>query len=187
MLGGSTASLVTGGAFARVGRASLVLALLAPIPTLMLSDPFCWWAGRLWGPAAAQYLGGRGPRAQKRMARAVRAIERYDSLAVVAAPFLPIPSALIYAAAGWGEMRLRRFLVLDILGTLLWCGLFVGLGWGIGRSAVNVAHKISHYSLIVTIAIVVIVFVVAFRRAWTEGDPGGAPVGAPPSGPDPEG
>ena len=47
---GSTAAMVAGGAFARVGRASLVLAVLAPFPTLMLADPFIWWAGKLWGP-----------------------------------------------------------------------------------------------------------------------------------------
>src|SRR5205085_2755707 len=62
----STAAMVAGGAFARIGEASLVLALLAPLPTLLMSDPFVWWAGRLWGPAVAQYLGGRGPRARRR-------------------------------------------------------------------------------------------------------------------------
>ncbi|MFX9093370.1 hypothetical protein ABTN25_19575, partial [Acinetobacter baumannii] len=37
LLRAATAAMVAGGAFARVGRASLALALLAPIPTLMMA------------------------------------------------------------------------------------------------------------------------------------------------------
>jgi len=38
--------------------------------------PFLWWAGRLWGPEAAAYLGGSGPRGGRRADRAVRALQR---------------------------------------------------------------------------------------------------------------
>lgn len=159
-LHGSTAAMVAGGAFARVGQASLALALLAPLPTLMMADPFTWWAGRLWGPDVVKYLGGRGPRGSRRTDRAVRWAERYGSLAVVLAYFLPVPSALIYAAAGWTGMRLRRFLLLDLAGTTLWVALIVGIGYAIGRSAVHVAHEITHYSLLATVALVLVACVV---------------------------
>lgn len=167
-LRGSVAAMVAGGAFARIGQASLVLALLAPLPTLMMADPFMWWAGRLWGPDATKYLGGRGPRAQRRMERAVRYAERYGSWAVLFAYILPVPSAVIYAAAGWTGMRLRRFLLLDLVGTLLWVGLIVGLGYAIGRSAVGVAHQITHYGLLLTVGLVVVVVVVAVLRALAQ-------------------
>jgi membrane protein DedA with SNARE-associated domain len=164
-LRGSVAAMVAGGAFARIGQASLALALLAPLPTLMMADPFTWWAGRLWGPDVAKYLGGRGPRGKRRMDRAVRLLERYGSWAVLLAYLLPVPSALIYAAAGWTGMRLRRFLLLDFVGTALWIVLIVGLGYAIGRSAVHVAHEITHYSLLLTLALVVVVVVVTTLRA----------------------
>jgi membrane-associated protein len=164
-LRGSIAAMVAGGAFARIGEASLVLALLAPLPTLMMMDPFIWWAGRLWGPDVAQYLGARGPRGRRRMQRALRFLERFGSVAVLFAYILPVPSALIYAAAGWTGMRLRRFLLLDLAGTVLWVALIVGLGYAIGRSAVQVAHDITHYSLLLTLALVVVVAVVAVVRA----------------------
>lgn len=167
-LRGSVAAMVAGGAFARIGQASLALALLAPLPTLMMADPFMWWAGRLWGPDVTRYLGGRSPRARRRMERAIRFSERYGSWAVVFAYVLPVPSAVIYAAAGWTGMRLRRFLLLDLLGTFLWVVLIVGLGYAIGRSAVDVAHQITHYGLLLTIALVVVVGVVAFLRALAQ-------------------
>jgi membrane-associated protein len=164
-LRGSTAAMVAAGAFARVGQASLPLALLAPIPTLLIAGPFLWWAGRLWGPSAARYLGGRGPRARRRTDQAVHLLERYDSWAVVLAYLLPVPSALVYAAAGWTGMSLRRFVLLDLAGTFLWVVLIVGLGYAIGHDAVNVAHAISRYGLVVTLALIPAALLVAAIRA----------------------
>jgi membrane protein DedA with SNARE-associated domain len=168
-LRGSIAAMVAGGAFARIGHASLALALLAPLPTLLMSDPFVWWAGRLWGPDVARYVGGRGPRGRRRTERALRWLERYGSWAVVLAYFIPVPSALIYAAAGWTGMRLRRFLLLDLAGTSLWVVLIVGLGYAIGSSAVRVAHTITRYSLLLTLGLVLAVVLTVTVRALAPG------------------
>lgn len=163
----STAAMVAAGAFARAGQASLALALLAPMPTLLMTSPFLWWAGRLWGPLAAKYLAGRSQRAKRRTDRAVRLLERYESWAVVSAYVLPVPSALIYAAAGWTGMSLRRFLLLDLAGTSLWVVLIVGLGYAIGHDAVNVAHAISRYGLILTLALIPAALIIVALRAVT--------------------
>jgi membrane-associated protein len=166
LLRGSTSAMITAGAFARIGRASLALVLVAPLPTLLKSDPLLWWAGRLWGPSVAQMLARGGPRTQRRTARAIRWAERYGAWAIVFSYFLPVPSALIYAAAGWTGMSLRRMLALDVLGTSLWIATNVAVGYWIGQSAVNVAKEISHYGLILTVALVGVVFLTALRREW---------------------
>src|ERR1700759_339087 len=127
-LRGSTSAMAAGGAFARVGEASLALAVLAPLPTLLFVTPFFWWAGRLWGPKAAATLTGGHPNAEKWAQRSGVHLERFGGVAVALAPFLPIPSALIYAAAGWTGMSLRRFMVFDVIGMLSWIALIVGLG-----------------------------------------------------------
>ena len=44
-------------------------------------------------------------------------------------------------------MRLRTFLLLDLIGSLLWIAFCVGLGYAIGQSAVDVAKAISRYAL----------------------------------------
>ena len=156
LLRGSTAAMVAGGAFARVGRASLVLAILAPYVTLMMSDPFIWWAGRLWGPDVVELAFGQGATRRRGVRRAMRVVERGRAWGIVFAYLLPIPTAIIYAAAGWTGMGFPRFLLLDVIGTSIWIGLIVGLGYALGHPAVNVAHTISHYSLLITIAIVVV-------------------------------
>lgn len=52
-------------------------------------------------------------------------------------------------------MSLRRFLVLDFVGTAMWIALIVGLGYAIGHPAVRVATLISRYSLYVAAGLVV--------------------------------
>jgi membrane-associated protein len=163
-LRGSTSAMAAGGAFARVGEASLVLAVLAPLPTLLFITPFFWWAGRLWGPQAAATLGGGHPNAEKWAQRSGVHLERFGGLAVALAPFLPVPSSFVYAAAGWTGMSLRRFMVFDLVGMLSWIGLIVGLGYAVGHPAVQVAKAISHYGLLITIAVVAIAIGVGVLR-----------------------
>jgi membrane protein DedA with SNARE-associated domain len=172
MLRGSTSSMISAGAFARVGDASLVLALLAPLPIMLIFDPLYWWAGRLWGRPVIDLFAGDRPRAKRWVTRIEEKSERIGPPAVVLAPFiLPIPSALIYAAVGWTGMRLRTFILLDLIGTILWVLVAVFVGYLIGQSAVDVAKGISRYALYLTIALVLVVIVVQVRRGSRPASP----------------
>jgi membrane-associated protein len=154
LLRGSTTAIVTMGALARTGHAALPVAILAGIPALIAFDWAYWWAGRRWGAGAMRMLSGSHPKAARRSDRVQRLMQRFGPAAVVLAYVLPVPTALVDAAAGWSGMSLAVFLVCDVLGALLWTGLLTGLGYGLGQPAVDVVHHISHYSLYFTIAIV---------------------------------
>jgi membrane-associated protein len=155
ILRGSMTAIVTMGALARTGDASLFVALCAGIPALIAFDWAYWWAGRRWGERGIQLMSGRHKRGAKHAARAHRMMERWGPAAVILAYVLPVPTALVDAAAGWAGMRFAVFVVCDIIGALLWAGLLVALGYGLGHHAVDVVKQISHYSLYLTIAIVV--------------------------------
>ncbi len=155
LIRGSWTAMVTMGAMARVGDASLVVAVVAAIPGLMMFDWVFWWAGRRWGKRVLDIFMGNHPKAAQRTARLERLIHRWGWVAIVIAYFQPVPNVLIYAAAGWTRMRLVTFLALDLIGSLLWIALGVSLGYAIGQRAVDVAHAISHYALWATIALVV--------------------------------
>jgi membrane-associated protein len=158
LLKGSISGMVTMGAQARVGTSSLWVAVLAAVPGLMIFDWLYWWAGKRWGRRAIDVFIGNHPKAAQRTDRLERILHRFGWLAVVLAYFQPIPNALIYAAAGWTRMRLLTFLLLDLIGSLLWIGLCVGLGYAIGQRAVDIAHAVSRYALYLTIALIVVVF-----------------------------
>ena len=157
LLNGSTEAIVAAAAFARVGHGSLIVVLLAAIPGLMIFDPLFWWAGRLWGERVIALLSGRRNRGAKSMARVQRWGRKFTWPAVVIAPFLPIPNAIIFVIAGWAGMRLVTFIILDLIGSLLWAGMLVGLGYELGHRAVVVAQNISHYGLWISLALIAVI------------------------------
>ena len=154
LLRGSTVSVVTMGALARTGHAALPVALCSAIPALIAFDWAYWWAGRRWGDRAFRLLGASRRKGARRVERVKLLMGRFGPAAVVLAYVLPVPTALVDAAAGWTRMRLAVFLVCDMLGALLWTGLLVALGYALGQPAVDVVHAISHYSLLMTIGLV---------------------------------
>jgi membrane-associated protein len=167
ILNGSTEAIVSGAAFARVGHGSLLVIMLASIPGLMKFDPLYWWAGRLWGERIIVMLSSR--RRRNRGPRYMEWASRWGRWviwpAVVLAPFLPIPSALVYVIAGWSEMSIVTFLILDLIGSLMWAGLLAGLGYELGHHAVVVAQTISRYGLWFSLAILALIVFSQVRRA----------------------
>lgn len=153
-LAGSTVSIVTGGAFARVGRAALPLVVVAPLCGVALYDVFVWWAGRRWGTRLVGVYTQRRPRAVRAVSRAETLVRRRGAWALAVAYYLPIPNSFLYLTCGISEMPLRTFVLGDVLGTLLWEALLVSLGWAVGHDAVRVVAAIDHHAIDVTLVIV---------------------------------
>jgi membrane protein DedA with SNARE-associated domain len=61
-------------------------------------------------------------------------------------------------------MRLVTFLILDLIGVLLWAGLLAGLGYQLGHGAVVAARTVSRYSLWFTIGLVALSLVMTVRH-----------------------
>jgi membrane-associated protein len=165
LLNGGAESIISAAAFARAGQGTLIVVILAAIPGLMKFDALFWWAGRLWGERFIMQLPG-SRRVARHMSRPERVGRKFTWPAVVASSFLPIPRAVIYVIAGWAGMRLITFLILDLIGALLWAGLLSGLGYALGHHAVVAAMAISRYSWWFTIGIVAlsVLFVVRSQR-----------------------
>ena len=162
LLNGGTESVISAAAFARAGDGTLAVVVLAAIPGLMKFDALYWWAGRLWGERFIMAMPG-SRRVAKNMARVQRAGRKFTWPAVVVSCFLPIPRAVICVVAGWAGMRLLTFLILDLIGAVLWAGLLAGLGYTLGHHAVVAAKTISHYSWWFTIGIVALSVLFALR------------------------
>lgn len=156
---GSMTAIVTLGALVRTGEGSLLVAVFVGLPATIMFDWLYWWAGKRWGERGLLLMIGGKPSAGKKMARVKRLSARFGPTAVILAYLLPIPTAMIDAAAGLGGMRLRVFLICDIIGGLIWTSLLVGLGYGMGQGAVDVVNGISRYSLYIALGLVVLVVV----------------------------
>ena len=159
LIRGSTAAMIATGGFARIGSVSLVAALLAPIPISMWTDPCYFYAGRRYGRRIIEYYERNDPRWRRRIARGERFFQRWGVWTVVFAPFLPVPSALFYLAAGEAGMPFLLFIAADLFGTMMYIGLWVGAGWLAGQHAVDVAQTITHYAWWVVGASILLVIV----------------------------
>jgi membrane-associated protein len=162
VLNGSTEAIIAAAAFARVGHGTLAVAFIAALPGLIKFDWLYWWAGKLWGDRFILLLSGKSKRGTKYMDRVHRWGRKFTYPAVILSPFMPL-AAVIFVLAGWSGMRLITFLLLDLVGNMIWAGLLCGLGYALGHHAVVVAEQISHYGLWVTIALVVVIMFFQIR------------------------
>jgi membrane-associated protein len=165
LLNGSTEAIVSAAAFARVGHGTLAVAVLAGVFGVMKFDLLYWLAGRIWGERIILLLSGRRKHGPKFMERVQRWGRKFTWPAMLLAPFLPLPSPIVYAVAGWAGMSWVTFLILDLISELAWTGMLAGLGYALGHHAVVVAQTISRYGLWISIAIVVLVVVGQIRSA----------------------
>ena len=163
---GSRSGLVTIGALSAVGRADWwLVGLILGILSCVKWDPLFWWAGKLWGHGLIELVAGRSKWAAKNAGRAEALARRYGVPAILLAYVLPLPAAVIYATLGMAGMRLRKFLIVDLIGSAIICSLWVYLGHRLGQSAVNVVDLIARYSGSISIALLVVSIGQAVWRA----------------------
>jgi membrane-associated protein len=165
LIRGSSSSMVTAGAFASQGKASLTLAIIAGTIGLGILDVFYWWGGRRYGNRLLAFYTQRNKRYEKWVVRSEKFLSRWGGVALIVQYFQPIPNVLIYIGTGASGLPLWMWFVCNTLGCLLWTGLMVGLGFAIGTPVIHVAKTVSHYSLISTLAIVAVVVVFSTVRA----------------------
>ena len=87
LLNGTTESVISAAAFARIGHGTVIVALLAAVPGMMKFDVLYWWAGRLWGERVITMLSGKRNRGAKYMDRVHRWGRKFTWPAMIVAPF----------------------------------------------------------------------------------------------------
>jgi membrane-associated protein len=70
---------------------------------------------------------------QEYLQKAHQFYERYGGRAIVLARFVPIVRTFAPFVAGVGTMEYSKFIFYNVLGAVLWVGIFVGLGYGFGN------------------------------------------------------
>lgn len=163
------ASIITGGALARVGREPLAVVVLAPMTCVFTYALFYWWGGRLWGDRLISYYTKDSPRRRRWVTRGEAWVRRWGVWALVVAWFVPVPVAVVEVLCGTSGMPFVRYFVGAFVGRLLWVGFLIGLGWSIGHPAVHVVSVIGRYGLYVTAGIVVLMVAVAVSRSRNAG------------------
>ena len=164
LLSGSTSSVVAAGAFSEIeSKLQLTVVVAAAVPGMIKFDLLFWWAGVLWGHRIVEMLARRSRRAATFARRAEQRGSGFARTAVLLSAFLPVPTPLVYAAAGWAGLRLIPFVGCDLIGSAAWAALLAVLGSMLGTSGVAAANLVSRYALITMIVLAAIAIV---PHAW---------------------
>jgi uncharacterized membrane protein YdjX (TVP38/TMEM64 family) len=126
-------------------------------------DWLAWWAGRQWGAGIIRIF-TTSERVQRYAAQATERNPWIVRLAVVIAVLPGIPTAVVYAAAGWTRMRLATFLMLDLVGAVVMTAVVAGLGYGLGQRAVDVVLTIDRYASVVSLTMITVALLVPVAK-----------------------
>ncbi|SBM42653.1 Hypothetical membrane protein (DedA family) [Propionibacterium freudenreichii] len=138
---------------------SWVWPMIAAVIMSCKFDWIYWWAGKLWGRGMIEVWAGKSERARRRYERLEKWAGKVGWLAFVLA-YLPVPlplMAVVFVLAGASGMRLRRFVVLDVVVCSCWTVVFGVLGYVVGTPITDVLNVYSKVANYVTIGLVVLV------------------------------
>ena len=154
-LTGDLTAIGAASAFARIGEAPLWLVVVAGAAGMVKFDWLTWWTGRQWGGGIIKMF-TTSQRAQRFANRATELDPWILRAAVVLAVLPGVPTAVVYAMAGWARMRLATFLLLDLAGAFLMTSLVAGIGYGLGQYAVAAVLLVDRFASLVSLTLIAV-------------------------------
>jgi membrane-associated protein len=141
--------LFAAGALAALGSLDLGLLVVLLIGAAILGDTVNYWVGAWIGPRA--FSGNLKFLRKDYLDRTHAFYEKHGGKTIILARFIPIIRTFAPFVAGVGTMSYARFITYNIVGAVLWVGLFVPLGYFFG----NMPRVKENFSLVL-LAIVAI-------------------------------
>jgi len=133
--------LLAAGALAGTGRMNFGLALCLGAVATLTADLTWYELGRRKGIKVIRLLCRISLEPDSCVRRTEGVFEKQGARSLVLAKFLPGLGAVATPLAGIFQMRLRKFLLYDVLGTLLWLALYMGLGYWFSDQIERIAER----------------------------------------------
>jgi len=153
--------LFAAGTFAALGDLDLWLLVVLLIGAAILGDTVNYWVGAWIGPRA--FSGNVKFLRKDYLDRTHAFYEKYGGMTIILARFVPIIRTFAPFVAGVGAMSYPRFITYNIVGAVLWVGLFVPAGYFFG----NIPAVRKNFTLVILaiIALSVVPFALEAIRA----------------------
>jgi membrane protein DedA with SNARE-associated domain len=134
--------LLAAGVLAGTGRLNFALCLLASVLAAVSADTMWYRLGRLKGIRILQWICKISLEPDSCVRRTEGVFEKYGAKSLLFAKFVPGLNTVATPLAGVFHMRLRKFLVFDVLGALIWSGIFLGLGYVFSEQIERIAENL---------------------------------------------
>jgi membrane protein DedA with SNARE-associated domain len=136
-------ALLAAGALAGAGRLSLLGVVAVAFIASMGADSLWYEIGRRKGGRVLNFLCRISLEPDSCVRRTEEAFARHGARSLLVAKFVPGLSTVAPPLAGIFRMRLRRFVLFNSLGSLVWIGTFVGAGYAFGGQIERLAARAS--------------------------------------------
>ena len=147
--------LFAAGTFAALGALDLWLIVLLLIIAAIVGDTVNYWIGAYIGPRA--FKGDIRFLRREYLERTHVFYEKHGGKTIILARFVPIIRTFAPFVAGVGAMSYPKFIVYNVVGAVLWVGLFVLGGYFFG----NIAVVRENFTLVILAIIVLSVLPIA--------------------------
>jgi membrane-associated protein len=147
--------LFAAGTFAALGALDLWLVVLLLIIAAIAGDTVNYWIGAYIGPRA--FRGDIRFLRQEYLDRTHAFYEKHGGKTIILARFVPIIRTFAPFVAGVGAMSYPRFIAFNVIGAVLWVGLFVLGGYYFG----NISVVRENFTLVILAIIAISVLPIA--------------------------
>jgi membrane-associated protein len=149
--------LFAAGTFAALGDLDLWLLVALLIGAAILGDTVNYWVGAWIGPRA--FSGNIRFLRKDYLDRTHAFYEKYGGMTIILARFVPIIRTFAPFVAGVGAMSYPKFITYNIVGAVLWVGLFVPAGYFFG----NIPAVRKNFTLVILAIIAISVLPIALE------------------------
>jgi membrane-associated protein len=126
--------LFTAGLFCKSGQLEILVLLPLLFTAAVLGDNLNYWVGRRLGLSVFQWkFRGKPLVKEEYLVRTEQFFIKYGSFAVVMGRFIPFVRTFTPFAAGIAKMDYRKFIVIDVIGGVLWIGSMMMAGYLLGE------------------------------------------------------
>jgi len=108
-----------------------------------------WWIGYRGGRAFVERHGRWVHVTPEKLERAERSFERWGDWFVAVGRVTPVLRSFVAIPAGVLEMPLRRYTILTIPGSAIWCFGLAGIGWALGANWERFHHAFHYVDYVV--------------------------------------
>jgi membrane protein DedA with SNARE-associated domain len=158
---GETA-LITAAALASQGHGSIAAIIALAFAAAVLGAVFGYVVGRRWGREILTRWDWFERVTHKGVERSQEFFDEHGSKAVFLGRFVPVVRATLGWMAGLGRMRVRSFMLWNILGATAWSCLIGLLAYYLGAAVIRAAEK----DLGIGVAAIVVILLLVGGHHW---------------------
>jgi membrane-associated protein len=149
--------LFAAGTFAALGALDLWLIVVLLIAAAIIGDTVNYWIGAYIGPRA--FRGDIRYLRKEYLDRTHAFYEKHGGKTIILARFVPIIRTFAPFVAGVGAMSYPTFIMYNVVGAVLWVGIFVLGGYFFG----NITVVRENFTLVILAIIAISVLPIAFE------------------------